>query len=258
MNEENLIKYYNKFNEDKRFNSRGGYIEFITTMKYIKEYIKGFNNPKILEIGAGTGAYSVPLAEKYDVTAIELVKHNLRYIESKSNKVKAYQGNAIDLSRFNDNAFDIVLLLGPMYHLINDKDKIKALSEAKRVTKINGIIMVAYIMNDYAIIMHGFKDNNILESFEKNLVDHNFHVKSKDTDLYSYVRIEDINEYNKNVKLKRIKIITPDGSSNYMREIINKMDEDTFNKYIEYHLSTCERLDMIGSAGHTLDILEKR
>ena len=128
MNEENLIKYYNKFNEDKRLNSRHGQVEFITSLKYIHEYLEEMEKPKILDIGAGCGRYSIELAnEGYDVTAIELVKHNLRVIEQKSDKVKAYQGNALDLSRFKSNSFDLVLLFGPMYHLCNEKDKIKVI-----------------------------------------------------------------------------------------------------------------------------------
>ena len=62
MNEENLITYYNKFNEDKRLNTRHGTIEFITTMKYIHKYLK--DNDKIIEIGAGTGKYSINLANE--------------------------------------------------------------------------------------------------------------------------------------------------------------------------------------------------
>ena len=70
------------------------------------------DDTKILDIGAGTGAYSVPLyQEGYDVTAVELVKHNLRRIQSKAPHLKAYQGNAIDLSQFEDSTFDLVLLL---------------------------------------------------------------------------------------------------------------------------------------------------
>ena len=119
MNEENLIKYYNKFNEDKRLNTRHGQIEYITSMKYIHNCLENFNNPKILDIGAGTGKYSIKLAnEGYDVTALELVKHNLKVIEKNSDKVKVVQGNAINLSKFKDESFDIVLLFGPMYHLI--------------------------------------------------------------------------------------------------------------------------------------------
>ena len=73
MNEENLIEYYNKFNEDKRLTRRRGEIEFITSMKYIHEYLK--KGDKIIDIGAGTGRYSIPLKEEgYDVPAVDLVK----------------------------------------------------------------------------------------------------------------------------------------------------------------------------------------
>lgn len=258
MNEENLIKYYNKFNEDKRLNSKHGYIEFITSLKYIHEYLNKMNNPKILDIGAGTGKYSITLAnEGYDVTAVELVKHNLKVIEKKSNKVKTYLGNAIKLDMFEDNSFDLILLFGPMYHLVTKEEQLKALNEAKRVLKQDGILLVAYVMNEYAVIVHGFRDNYILENIKENVIDENFHCTPKKTDLYKYMRLEDINELNELSNLKRIKIITPDGPSNYIRNVLNKMDDETFNTYIKYHLSTCERQDLIGAAAHTLDILKK-
>ena len=256
MNEENLINYYNKFNEDKRLNTRHGKVEFITSMKYIKEYLSNMDNPKIIDIGAGTGKYSCALSDMgYDVTAVELVKHNLRVIEQKNKNVKTYLGNATDLSKFNDNSFDLVLLFGPMYHLISKEDKLKALNEAKRITKDNGIIMVAYCMNDYCVIMHGFIDHHILEEADK--LDQDFHVISKNDDLYSVVRLNEIDELNNIVNLQRLKIITPDGPANYLRPILNKMTEEEFNKFIEYHLSTCENIEMIGAAAHTIDIIKK-
>lgn len=254
MNEENLITYYNKFNEDKRLKTRHGQVEYLITMNYIHKYLRA--NDKIVEIGAGTGQYSVNLAnEGYDVTAVELVKHNLREIERKNNKIKTILGNAINLKKIPDNSFDLTLLLGPMYHLISKKEKIQALKEAQRITKKNGIIMVAYCMNDYSVLIHGFRDNNIKESLENNDIDKNFHITPKATDLYSRVTINDINELNSLVNLKRIKIISPDGPANYMRKTLNQMDEETFNLFIQYQLTTCERLDLIGAGAHTLDIL---
>lgn len=254
MNEENLIAYYNKFNEDKRLNTRHGQIEFITTMKYIHNYLN--KNDKILDIGAGTGKYSGALNnEGYDVSAIELVKHNLRIIEKKYPSVKSHLGNALNLKKFKDEEFNIVLLFGPMYHLITKEEKLKALAEAKRVCKKNGYIFVAYCMNDYAIITHGFKENNILK--KANEIDENYHILRNKNDLYSYMRLEDIDELNKILNLKRVKIITPDGPANYLRKTLNKMDKETFEKFIEYHLSTCERMDMLGAAAHSLDILKK-
>ena len=231
MNEKNLINYYNKFNEDKRLTRRHGIIEYRTATKYIHEYLNTMDNPKIIDIGAGTGAYSIPLAnEGYDVTAVELIKHNLMTLRKNSDKVKTYLGNAIDLHKFKDNTFDIVLLFGPMYHLISNEDKIKALSEAKRIVKENGLIFISYYMNEYAIITHGFMENTIKE---------------------------DINYYKDTLNLKRVKILSQDGPTDYLRKIINKMDEETFEIYYKYHLSICEREELLGASSHVLDILKK-
>ncbi len=255
MNEKELIDYYNKFNEDKRLKTKHGNIEYITAMKYIHKYIK--LGDKIIDIGAGTGAYSIPLYnEGYDVTSVELVKHNLRVIQSKNKNIKCYQGNALDLSRFKDNSFDITILFGPMYHLININDKIKALNEAKRITKKNGYIFISYCMNEYAIIEHGFIDNYIKNSINNNDIDNNFKIIDKDNNLYSYVRLEDINYIKNKCNLKRVKIISQDGPTEYLKKYINNMDDDTYELFIKYHLSTCERKDLLGASRHILDILK--
>lgn len=251
-----LEKYYNKFNEEKRLNSRHGQVEFITSMKYIHNFLEEMEQPKILDVGAGTGRYSVALAnEGYDVTAIELVKYNLGILKQKGSTVKAYQGNAKKLKRFADNSFDVTLVFGPMYHLYTKEDKVQALSEAKRVTKPNGVIFVAYCMNEYSVLTFGFKENHIKESLADGRLTKDFHVVSEEKDLYDYVRIEDIDAVNEAAGLERIKIITPDGPANYMRPVLNAMDEETFKLFLEYHFSICERQDILGASAHTLDIL---
>ncbi len=253
-----LEKYYNKFNEDKRLLSRHGQVEFITSMKYIHQCLETMDSPKILDIGAGTGRYSVALAnEGYDVTAVELVKYNLGILKKKQSNVKAYQGNALNLKRFDDESFDVTLLFGPMYHLYTFEDKLKALQEAKRVTKPNGRILVAYCMNEYCVLTYAFKENHIKECLEENRLTDDFHSLAEEKHLYDYVRLEDINQLNEAAGLEREKIISPDGPSDYMRPVLNAMDEETFQIFVEYHLSTCERMDLIGAGAHTLDILKK-
>ena len=258
MNEENLIKYYNKFNEDKRLTTKHGMVEYLTAMKYIHTYLLDIENPKIIDIGAGTGKYSIALADEgYDVTAVELIKHNLRVIESKKSTVKACQGNALDLSKFDDNSFDMVILFGPMYHLINMEDKLKALSEAKRIVKKTGYILISYCMNEYCVLTYGFKEGNIKNCFTNNMLDDSYHCLSKIDDLYSMVRLEDINELNEKSNLTRVKIISQDGPAEYMKKLINSMDDETFNFFMNYHFSICERGELLGAGRHTLDILKK-
>ena len=113
-----INEFYNEYDEEGRLLSRHGQVEYLTTMKYIKECLLSFSEPKILEVGAGTGRYSVTLAKDgYSVTAVELVPHNLEKLISKldgTEDITAVQGNALDLSEISDNTFDLTLLLGPM------------------------------------------------------------------------------------------------------------------------------------------------
>lgn len=251
-----LENYYGKFCEDKRLLSRHGQVEYTTSMKYIHEYLKPGNH--ILDIGAGTGRYSVALSnEGYEVDAIELVKYNLGVLKAKKSNVKAYQGTALDLSRYKDETFDVTLLFGPMYHLFQYEEKQKALSEAKRVTKTNGVILVAYVMNEYSVLVHGFRDGHIKEAIQQGKIDDSFQTQTNIDDLYSYIRLDTINQLNSDTNLKRIKIIAADGPSDYIRPILNKMDEETFELFIKYHLATCERQELIGASSHTIDILRK-
>jgi ubiquinone/menaquinone biosynthesis C-methylase UbiE len=260
MNE--LEQYYNKFNEEKRLNSRHGQVEFRTSMKYIHQYIpadRPKEEVKILDIGAGTGRYSVALAEEgYDVTAVELVKYNLGILKSKNSTVKAMQGNALNLKKLSDETYDVTLLFGPMYHLFSHEDKKRALEEARRVTKTGGVILVAYCMNEYGVITYAFKERHIGECVEEKRLTEDFHTISREENLYDYVRVEDIRRLSEETGLVREKLISPDGPANYLRLYLNQLTEEEFEWFVEYHMATCERQDLIGAGAHTVDILRKK
>lgn len=264
MNE--IEQYYNKFNEDKRLLSRHGRVEFYVTYTYIQRHLSvvlderkcAKSDIKIMDIGAGTGAYCIPLAEEgYTVSAVEMVKHNLGILKKKTTLVDARQGNACNMKKYADDTFDVTLLFGPMYHLFSNEDKIKALSEAKRITKPGGVIFVAYVMNEYGVITYCFKERHIKEIMENHRLTEDFHTVSQVENLYDYVRIEDIDKLNQQCGLKRKMIISPDGAADYMRQYLNKLDEEEFQYFLDYQLSICERQDLIGAGAHTVDILIK-
>ncbi len=254
-----IVDYYNHFNEDLRLQRRHGQVEFNTNMHYILKYLGENKNKKILDIGAGTGAYSIPLYEMgYDVTAIELVEKNIERFKANNPNVFVSQGDALDLSRFNDKSFDFILLFGPMYHLLNDTDKIKALNEAKRVLKDDGVIFVSYYMNDYAVINYGFMKGNIKQSLDEGRISKDFHIISLKDDLYSMVRISDIKSFDAECGMISDLMFASDGPSDYIRPILNRLSEEEFKIFLEYNLSICENQELLGASSHVVDIIRKK
>ena len=128
-----LANYYNNYDENGRLEPKHGQVEFLTTMRFIEKYLTP--GAKIIEIGAGTGRYSLAIADMgYVVEAVELFQHNIDIFKRSykpEQKINISQGNALDLSAFDDGTFDITLLLGPMYHLYTENDKRKAKSNVR-------------------------------------------------------------------------------------------------------------------------------
>lgn len=258
-----LENYYANYDEEGRLASNHGQVEYLTTMKYIHEVIDRAKNQKILEVGAGTGRYSIALAkEGHQVDALEYTTHNLEIMNSKIegiDTIKTHQGTALDLSRFEDESFDITLVLGPMYHMYTYEDKCKVLEEAIRVTKRKGYIFVAYCMNEATMIQFTFKAGKIWNCVNNHLLTDDFRLISREKDLFEMVRLEEIDEINANFSdIKRIKIIAADGATAYMRECVDEMDKATFDLWMKYHFAICERMDLIGATNHSLDILQKQ
>ncbi|EGT2201610.1 methyltransferase [Clostridioides difficile] len=257
-----LIDFYNTYDEDSRLALKHGMVEFLTTMHYINKYIK--SGDCVLEIGAATGRYSHTLARQgYDVDAVELVEHNIEVFRknTQSNEnISITQGNAMDLSIFPDNKYDITLLLGPLYHLYNKEDKQQALHEAIRVTKPGGVVFAAYVISDGCLIDEGFHRGNInvSEYIEKGLIDpQTFAAKSEPKDLFELVRKENIDDLMSVFNVTRLHYVASDGLALYMREAVDSMDDDAFALYLKYHLATCEREDLVGVTSHAIDIFRK-
>ena len=123
--------------------------EYAVTLRALKDFLPPAP-ASILDIGGGPGRYAFELARMgYQVTLLDLSQKNLDLAEEKSKqdgiKLQAMiHGNALRLPLF-EKPFDVVLLMGPLYHLILSEDRNKALREANRVLKPNGLIFAAFI-----------------------------------------------------------------------------------------------------------------
>lgn len=251
----NIERHYNKHPEDLRLLRRHGIVEFETTMHHLHRFLRpGF---RLLDIGAGTGRYtSALMAEGYEVKAVELVRRNIDVFLKREPTADVVQGDARHMPFLPSASADITLLLGPLYHLIGDDEKLQALTEAKRVTKPGGLIFVAYLMNEYSILSYCFDEDRIGGLMERGAVDGDFHIQADADELYDYVRLEDIDRLDKLAGLERVTIFSPDGPADYMRTRLNQMSDETFARFLEYQKSVSERADLMGAGSHVVDVVK--
>lgn len=258
-----IEEFYNKFNEDKRLKTRHGKVEYEVTMHYILKYIDELKPNTIADIGAGAGAYTVPLLEKTDnIIAIDVVRYNLGRLKQNAAKAMSnyediltcYKRDARKLRDIKDNISDMTLLLGPMYHLTTLEDRRKALKEAIRITKSGGVILVAYIMNEYGVLMHGFEEHTILDDIKNGNVDDMYHINNEDK-IYSFVRLEDIDKVNEGLQVRREVIFSPDGAANHFRPMLNSLSDEEFEVFIDYQKKLSDRIDLLGASAHSVDVL---
>ncbi len=248
-------KIYEIFNENTRLTrSRSARVEFLTTVRYIEQYLKP--GDRILDLGAGAGEYSLYFADKgYGVAALELAEANIQAFQKKirpEHSIDLVQGNALDLRRYADEAFDIVLVLGPLYHLQKDADKQQVIKEAKRVCKKKGKLFFAFINNDMVFLTelsyrpdYFTKGDYDKETFRLEDFPFVFHTVDRCRTVLKEGGIHILKE------------VASDGISELLEERINAMDEENFAQYLRYHEYICEKPELLGMTNHLLFIGEK-
>ena len=143
-----------------RLQKRTPYEKYITT-HMMDRYIQP--GSRILDIGGGPGQYSIHYARQgHTMTLLDLSDENVRFAKKKARqygvKITAVQGDATDLSRFPDNSFDTVFLMGPLYHLLTEESRIRAIQEAKRVLKPGGYLFSSFILM-FGGVIYGLRDS---------------------------------------------------------------------------------------------------
>ena len=133
--------------------------EFLLTCRMIDRYIK--QGDKVLDIGGGPGRYSLYLADKgCDVTMLDLSPENVRHVKERAAEqgllISAVAGDARDADTLIMGQFDHVLLMGPLYHLLEEADRVRAVNASINLLKPGGLLFASFI-NMFAGIIYGMK-----------------------------------------------------------------------------------------------------
>ncbi|MDR1030121.1 MAG: class I SAM-dependent methyltransferase [Treponema sp.] len=174
-NNNRVLQYYENANEDERILRHP--IEFIRTKEIISRYLPE-KQIKILDTCGASGHYAYWLAEKgHEVHLMDLSPKHIITAKNNRQKYKASLasikiGDARSLE-YENESFNMVLLMGALYHLQEKSDRILCLKEANRILKPGGIGIFAYISR-CAIILDGFRKDYVNDPAEKELIDIDF------------------------------------------------------------------------------------
>ncbi len=257
--EEIIRSFYQEANEDSRLQrTRHGQLEYAVTMHYIHRF--AVPDARVLEIGAGTGRYSIALArEGMNVTAVELVESNLAVLRENSRGIEnlqSFQGDATDLSRFEDQSFDVALVLGPLYHLYETEDVRKAIDEAIRVTKKGGVILFAFI-SVYGIMYANYLSGNWAAGQEENFTE-DYRIRHFKEQLFTGY---DVTEFEKLFDGKPVQYITTTGTDGILESVEDRADfqitDEDFPAFVNWYLTFSEKRELLGSTNHLLYICRK-
>lgn len=257
--QEMINEFYTGYNEDHRlFKHRRGQLEMLTTMHYIHKLRP--EPGELLEVGAGTGRYSIALAkEGHRVTAVELAERNLELLRQNAqdlDNLTALQGDAIDLGRLPDDSFDLTLLLGPLYHLYEREDQLAALREAVRVTRPGGYILTAFL-SVYAILTDNYLRGNLLAGLEENFTP-DWQVRHFQDQLFTGFEVPEFEALFRELPVRPITVAAANGVLELAEGRTDfSMSDEEFEAFARWHLHFCEKREYLGASSHLLHICQK-
>lgn len=260
-----VVETYENYKEEERLTTNNARkIEFITTTKIFDEL---FNTKlKILDCAAGTGAYAFYLSEKgHDITATDITPRHINYMNKKL-KDKAYTMetsvlDATDMSIFDNESFDVVLNMGPFYHLTDSTQRDKCISEGLRVLKRGGLLVTAYIPRYYVFQYVAISDSKYLNNNLAKQIINTGELRHDDekcfwTDTY-YSSSEEMEKLYNETGLQIIDHFSQDGISPLFHEKVDTWNDEQFDIWCDYHYSICREKSILGASNHVIIIGRK-
>ena len=261
-----VIDTYENYKEENRLTSnQARSLEFITTARVLDALLPA--SCTVLDCAAGTGIYAFWLAEKgHTVTATDITPRHIAFInkalETSAYSMKTAVLDATDLSIFEDESFDVVLNMGPFYHLITEEQRKRCLSECLRVLKKGGLLLTAYIPKYYVfqyVVMRDMKylNSGLAEQLVRTGVLRHDDDNCFWTDTY-YSSKEEMESLYIRHKLTITDHFAQDGLAPLLSEKVNHWNESQFKIWCDYHYSICREPSLLGSSNHVMLIGKKQ
>lgn len=255
-----VIESYENYREEDRLSTNNARrIEFLTTVKALDELIRG--KKSILDCAAGTGIYAFYFADKgHMVTATDITPRHIQVIRNilrnKPYKMETAVLDATDMSIFEDKSFDVVLNMGPFYHLPDVSDREKCMKESLRVLKKGGFLITAYIPRYYVFQYVATQNRDFLDAkLARQIIQtgelHHDNEKCFWTDTY-YSTYEEMEQLYRQYGVTVIDHFAQDGATAHFSEKVDEWNDEEFKIWCDYHYSVCREKSILGASNHVI------
>ena len=239
--------------------------EFILTCRMLDRYIK--SGDKVLDIGGGPGRYSLYLAPKgCDVTLFDLSPENIKFADEKSVElnlpIKTVCGDAKTVDKIIHAQFDHVLLMGPMYHLLEEADRITAVNSALSLLKPNGIIYVSFITLFSGVIelMKLWDSESVIEEIEIEYFKNIVAKKGRAWDGFTKTFMIDQSEippFMSQFSLEKLHLFGQESITSPFETDIMLQSKENADVWLDLFEKVCEREDLLSWSQHLMYIGRK-
>ncbi len=236
------------------------------TLRMMDRFIRP--GDRILDIGGGPGHYAIHWARKgHDVTLLDLSDGNVRFAKKKAAQYKthitAMQGNALDLSRFQDESFDVVFLMGPLYHLMEKETRLQAIREAKRVLKKDGFLFCSFILM-FGGVIYGLREIPETLFMEKEKEFYEIAARAEDASFYSFTwsymtTVRDAKAHFESFEdLEQISVFGQESILAAYRIMLTRIPRKLREAWYDYAARYCDKEDYLTHSEHLMIVSRKK
>lgn len=236
------------------------------TVRMMDRYIR--EGDRILDIGGGPGHYSIYYARKgHDVTLVDLSSGNVRFAKKKAAQYKTHiaasQGNALDLSRFPDESFDVVFLMGPLYHLMKEETRLQAIREARRVLKKDGYLFCSFILM-FGGVIYGMREipETLFMEREQPFYEIAARGESASFDAFTWSYMTTVREaeahFDHFSDLEQVSVFGQESILAPYRVMLTQIPKKLREAWYDYAVRFCDREDYLTHSEHLMIVSKKK
>jgi ubiquinone/menaquinone biosynthesis C-methylase UbiE len=257
--------YYNENAEHEWLRLENDRVEFAITVRALNEYLPAPPR-RVLDIGGGPGRYSIELARRgHIVTLADFSPAELAIARSRADEadvqLRMVECDARDLSRFADKSLDVVLMMGPLYHLLDADERKQAIAEAKRVLVPGGRFFAAYITRTAVLRFWAKYDPTRVSDDPSRYREHLHTGEVRDnfgfTDVY-LAHPTEITPVMEAAGFTTLDLIGCEGVISMIRDKVNELTGDAWELWIDLNYRLAKDPSNHGGAEHLLYVGQRQ